>query len=140
MLWALLQCVASELSVLVVLHLSEVSAIIADCSLCGSVLGRWADEAAPVGLTLLVVDRAVLVQGAVPALVISRIVVIMLLVIEVEAVSLAVWVLIGVVIQEPHCGLILCLVALVLIGAVRAALVLRADERITVVHIPITDL
>ena len=60
-LGALHEGVSRVFCFLVILHHGVVLAIVANRSLRGGVLGSGTDEAAPIGLTLLVIDGAVLV-------------------------------------------------------------------------------
>lgn len=130
---------ASVLAVLIVLELREVLAIVANCFLCGRIIVRVADKAAPVGLALLVVHCLVLVQGAVPSFIVSRVVIIMLLIVKIEAISLAVGVLIRLIVKEPHFRLVLCWVSLVRIRTVCDAFMFRADRWVVMLGMPFSN-
>lgn len=106
-LWTLHQGVTRVFSVVILLHLRVVLAIVADSSLCRSVLCGRADESTEVGFALAIVNSAMLVQGAVIAVITSRVMIIKLSVVKVGMLGLAVGVLVCLVIKPPIPGGIL---------------------------------
>lgn len=134
MLWALIKLKTSFLAHLVVFHhcnvllvVSGAHIVVIDRVFCGCVAIDPTDESGVVRHTVFVVRLQVLVDGAIAFITgsVGRVVVIHLLVVEVDVLRLAVWVMesvsivlsIVVVSQEPHLRLVLCFDCTVMISS-----------------------